>query len=210
MNIKKSSIIPFLFLNVITHNPIPYTTVYSVRQRSWVTHICVSKLITIGSDNEVNKWKHFFHCWPFVRGIHRSTVDSPHKGQWCRTLMFVWSAPEQTLKKQSRSRWFATPSRSLKRHCNTERITGDPVCSSLKNQCSLFWPPSTRNVPRSISVKHRSDAKVSDRCRLCYLGHSLLSYTQCMHASTRAGINANMCIFWRKSSRSPLYNYFVI
>ena len=26
--------------------------------------------------------------WPFVRGIHRSPVNSPHKGQWRGTLMF--------------------------------------------------------------------------------------------------------------------------
>ena len=34
------------------------------------------------------KWKHFPRYWPFVRGIHRSTVNSPHKGQWRRALMF--------------------------------------------------------------------------------------------------------------------------
>ena len=26
--------------------------------------------------------------WPFVRGIHRSSVNSPHKGQWLRALIF--------------------------------------------------------------------------------------------------------------------------
>ena len=26
--------------------------------------------------------------WPFVRGIHRSPVNSPHKGQWHGALMF--------------------------------------------------------------------------------------------------------------------------
>ena len=28
--------------------------------------------------------------WPFVRGIHRSPVNSPHKGQWRGALMFSW------------------------------------------------------------------------------------------------------------------------
>ena len=32
--------------------------------------------------------KHFPRYWPFVRGIHRSPVNSPHKGQWRRALMF--------------------------------------------------------------------------------------------------------------------------
>ena len=34
------------------------------------------------------KWKHFPHYWPLVRGIHRSPVNSPHKGQWHRVLTF--------------------------------------------------------------------------------------------------------------------------
>ena len=35
----------------------------------------------------VIKWKHFPRYWPFVRGIHRSPVNSPHKGQWRGALM---------------------------------------------------------------------------------------------------------------------------
>ena len=38
--------------------------------------------------DDVIKWKHFPHCWSFVRGIHWSPVNSPHKGQWRRALMF--------------------------------------------------------------------------------------------------------------------------
>ena len=30
----------------------------------------------------------FPRYWPFVRGIHRSPVNSPHKGQWRGALMF--------------------------------------------------------------------------------------------------------------------------
>ena len=44
--------------------------------------------------NDVIKWKLFPRYWPFVRGIHRSPVNSPHKGQWRGALMFslicVW------------------------------------------------------------------------------------------------------------------------
>ena len=46
------------------------------------------------SHDDVIKWKHFPRNWPFVRGIHRSPVNSPHKGQWRGALMFplicVW------------------------------------------------------------------------------------------------------------------------
>ena len=34
------------------------------------------------------KWKHFPHYWPFVLGIHRSPVNTPHKGRWRGALMF--------------------------------------------------------------------------------------------------------------------------
>ena len=33
-------------------------------------------------------WKHLPRYWHFVRGIHRSPVNSPHKGQWSWALMF--------------------------------------------------------------------------------------------------------------------------
>ena len=38
--------------------------------------------------DDVIKWRHFPRYWPFVRGIHRSPVNSPHKGQWRGALMF--------------------------------------------------------------------------------------------------------------------------
>ena len=43
--------------------------------------------ISIWHD-DVIKWKHFPRYWPFVRGIHRSPVNSPHKGRWREALMF--------------------------------------------------------------------------------------------------------------------------
>ena len=47
-----------------------------------------------GWQNDVIKWKYFPRYWPFVRGIHRSPVNSPHKGQWLGALMLslicVW------------------------------------------------------------------------------------------------------------------------
>ena len=39
--------------------------------------------------DDVIKWKHFPRYWPFVREIHRSPVNSPHKGQWRGALMFT-------------------------------------------------------------------------------------------------------------------------
>ena len=42
--------------------------------------------ITFVCDDTI-KWKHFLCYWPFVREIHRSPVDSPHKSQWRGALM---------------------------------------------------------------------------------------------------------------------------
>ena len=44
--------------------------------------------------DDVIKWKHCPRYWPFMWGIHWPPVNSPHKGQWHRALMFslicVW------------------------------------------------------------------------------------------------------------------------
>ena len=69
------------------------------------THPCVSRCLRVNgicclwaivgaTHDDVIKWKHFPRYWPFVRGIQRSPVNSPHKGQWRGALMFsficVW------------------------------------------------------------------------------------------------------------------------
>ena len=45
--------------------------------------------------HDVIRWKHFPRYWPSVRFIHRSPVNSPHKGQWRGAVMFslirAWS-----------------------------------------------------------------------------------------------------------------------
>ena len=38
--------------------------------------------------DDVIKWKNFPRNWPFMRGIHWSPVNSPHKDQWRGALMF--------------------------------------------------------------------------------------------------------------------------
>ena len=40
------------------------------------------------SHDDIMKWKHFPRHWPFVRGIHRSPVNSPYKGQWRGAWLF--------------------------------------------------------------------------------------------------------------------------
>ena len=70
-------------------------------------------------------------------GIHRSSVNFPHKGQWRRTLMFsLICALNKPLSKQSWCWWFETTSRSLWRYCNANQwysfFYGE-------NQIIYFW-----------------------------------------------------------------------
>ena len=56
------------------------------------------KTILITSPSWANPWwRHekeiFPRYWSFVRGIHRSPVKSPHKGQWRGALMFSLICP---------------------------------------------------------------------------------------------------------------------
>ena len=83
--------------------------------------------------DDVIKWKHFPRNWPFVRGIHRSPVNSPHKGQWRGALMFslicVWINDWVNNREAGDLRL----SRPLWRHCNALLILCDGN-SSLQNK----------------------------------------------------------------------------
>ena len=65
-------------------------TVPLSRFRSLLTSLqCFAEAVRIPYwRDDVIKWKHFPCNWPFVRGIHRSPVNSPHKGQRRGALMF--------------------------------------------------------------------------------------------------------------------------
>ena len=50
---------------------------------------CIVGYLFEDLHDDVIKWRHFPRYWPFVRGIHRGPVNSPHKGQWRGALMFT-------------------------------------------------------------------------------------------------------------------------
>ena len=56
--------------------------------RLWYSVSDMHNLIICTLHDDVIKWKHFPRYWSFVLGIHRSPVNSPHKGQWRGALMF--------------------------------------------------------------------------------------------------------------------------
>ena len=86
-------------------------------QREWKSH------------DDVMKWKHFPRYWPFVRGIHRSPVNSLQRPVTRSFDVFIDLRLNKRWSKQSWGWPFETPLRPLWRHCNgkhrfpTEQLT---------------------------------------------------------------------------------------
>ena len=79
--------------------------------------------------------------WPFVRGIHRSPVNSPYKGQWHGALMF------------SLIFLFETPSRSRWRHCNGDLYDDVIIWKRFLHYCpSVLETTSSRWIPLKSST----------------------------------------------------------
>ena len=66
------------------------------------------------------------------RGIHRSPVNSPHKGQW-RGVSFDMR-PNKRLSNQSRGWRFETPSHPFWRHCNEVSAVSDLIWAANRNR----------------------------------------------------------------------------
>ena len=64
-----------------TYSSVSYSSQCASKQR-------ILSLCNLAIDVDVIIGKHFPRYWPFVGGIHWSPVNSPHKGQWRRALMF--------------------------------------------------------------------------------------------------------------------------
>ena len=109
--------------------------------------ICINPAVNAGSNvvmyvshDDVIKWKHFPRFWPFVRGIHRSPVNTPHKGQWRGALMFFFYL--RMNERLSTHAWgwsFETPSRSFWPHCNdTKEYTIVSIGHSISMMLNHF------------------------------------------------------------------------
>ena len=72
-----------LWLYMIKATIIYYSSTIIYLLSTLLSKACVQQL-----HDDAIKWKHFPRYWQFVRGIHRSPVNSPHKDQWRGALMF--------------------------------------------------------------------------------------------------------------------------
>ena len=75
--------------------------------------VCEKWKYKLPMHDDVIKLKNFPRYWPFVRGIHRPPVTSPHKGQGCGALMFSFI-----------SAWInSREGGDLRRHCDHYDVT---------------------------------------------------------------------------------------
>ena len=132
----------------------------------------------ISKHDDVIKWKRFPRYWPFVRGIHRLPVNSPHKGQWRVALMFsvicAWincwvNNREAGVLRRHRAHYDVIVMISaILFRVNVSRIS--PVCSasSGSSRTSARWPwllsrrdfkkfSNSRGPLRSTSARIRED-----------------------------------------------------
>ena len=75
-------------------------------------------------------WRHqmeiFSALLVLCAGIHRSPVNSPHKGQWRGASMFSYLCLNKRSSKQPWGWWLETPSCSLLRYCNESSLIPHP------------------------------------------------------------------------------------
>ena len=129
-----SGYIPLFYVNVITY-PCHNSNSGLFQLFRWNRPL-------MAYHDDVIIWEHFPRNWPFVRGIHLSPVDFPHKGQWRGASMFtliyilLLLHPNKRLSKPSRRRWFETPLRPLWRQCIANgQVTHHCIHSA---QCGAF------------------------------------------------------------------------
>ena len=154
--------------------------------------------------DDVIKWKHFPRNWPFVRGIHRSPVNSPHKGQWRRALMFslicVWI---NNWVNNGEAGDFETLSCPLWRHRNGQ-VIDTPLtcvhcnCQSQKDQyefCPVrFYITILQDVIR-LKSKLRNECQINVHIqRFWTISHQYLS-RQLKHNSLVMALIVNKVLY---------------
>ena len=152
--------------------------------------------------DDVIKWKHFPRYWTFVRGIHRSPVNSPHKGQWCGALMFSYICA-WWLSKQSWGWRFEKPSHPLWCHCND--YFKDAHCFYSLWKLFLQCMPLATHADYDDMLKPREYDYISYSNNLCLIWwpfFRISSYGDPMRAQWHHGMKMiyallALCEIWR-------------
>ena len=83
--------------NFIAYQGAPYIRDLTVHAYRFLFVFRTSLNLVTFSHDDVNKWKPFPRYWPFVMGIHRSSVNSLTKASDTELRCFLCCAPEQTV-----------------------------------------------------------------------------------------------------------------
>ena len=123
--------------------------------------------------DDVIKGKHFPRNWPFVRGIQRCPVNSPHKGQWLGALMLP--RLNKRLRKQSEGWWFETLFGPLWRHCNG---IWPPVCDDYEATMSMprTWISNCIHALIWDVISHTRPNFTAFEVKACMSNYTPLSY----------------------------------
>ena len=109
----------------------------------------------------VIKWKHFPRYWPFVRGIYRWSVNSPHKGQWHGALMFslicAWTKGSGNNRDAG----------DLRRHRTHYVVTAMPWGWALMRTTVQYGLNPLRPTDGYMRQQNRSSLIQIMACRLC-------------------------------------------
>ena len=127
---------------------------------------CCHSLWWLRVQDVVIKWKHFPRHWPFVRGIHRSPVNSLHTGQWRGAMMFslicVWI-----------NGWVNDrEAGDLRRHRANYDVIVMTIQPFLKDNFIGIWNNHTIVLRPVTSLKYIG---LIDACQIC-AGFALVSF----------------------------------
>ena len=161
--------------------------------------------------DDVIKWKRFPRYWPFVRGIHRSPVNSPHKGQWRGALMFslIWingwiNNREAGDLRRYRAHYDVTVMNQWvkRRREDTVRGTDDlsPATNSTKGRTSAAWSGGldSHRMPWEITIYSR---------RPRYYGH-ISNMTFCINCTSINHCHAKIIFGKCKTHFSYFLSFF--
>ena len=168
------------WVNILAHGRFNCNLELLIFKDRYLKHFLNQGWLILREHDDVIKWKHSPRYWPFVRGIHRSLVNSPHKGQWRGAMMFsLICAWKKRLSKQSRGWWFQMPSRRLWRHSDDTRAV---------SQCPSNYP-ETLSRPLWCHCN-----EVLGHCHLCgeFTSHRWIPRTKASEAEL-------WCFLWSAS-----------
>ena len=172
------------------------------------------------NHDDVIKWKLFPRYWPFVRGIHRSPVNSPHKGQWRGALMFslicAWikgwvNNREAVDLRRHRAYYDAIVMSYWYNHCKTKHNktahtprprVRDILCFVHKLGVFWIWYISIYSVLTNFEIaRNAENASIWWRHHVCK--HSLFSVLPPMSSIDRAGVTKNSDFYKTESYNLP-------